>query len=96
SAANRIITAKDHASVQLNIGHSDDSGIYTGQFCTFSLWFRIVPRNWQTAPKTGGKAPRKQLATKTTRNSAPTTGRLKEATPILSWNFCSSTDLRFQ
>ncbi|KAI3979924.1 hypothetical protein MKX01_042578 [Papaver californicum] len=37
SATNRIITAKDHASVQLNIGHIDESGIYTGQFSTFAL-----------------------------------------------------------
>ncbi|KAI3890403.1 hypothetical protein MKX03_028225, partial [Papaver bracteatum] len=28
SATNRIITAKDHASVQLFIGHIDDCGIY--------------------------------------------------------------------
>ncbi|KAI3895366.1 hypothetical protein MKW92_044572, partial [Papaver armeniacum] len=37
SATNRIITAKDHASVQLNIGHIDDSGIYTGHFSIFTL-----------------------------------------------------------
>ncbi|KAI3970892.1 hypothetical protein MKX01_024539, partial [Papaver californicum] len=37
SATNRIITAKDHASVQLNIGHIDESCIYTGQFSPFSL-----------------------------------------------------------
>lgn len=37
SATNRLITSKDHASVQLNIGHTDENGIYTGQFTTFAL-----------------------------------------------------------
>ncbi|KAH0908603.1 hypothetical protein HID58_031924 [Brassica napus] len=37
SATNRMITSKDHASVQLNIGHLDSDGIYTGQFTTFAL-----------------------------------------------------------
>ncbi|CAN7089653.1 40S ribosomal protein S21-2 [Brassica rapa] len=37
SATNRMITSKDHASVQLNIGHLDADGIYTGQFTTFAL-----------------------------------------------------------
>ncbi|CAL5357608.1 unnamed protein product [Camellia sinensis] len=37
SATNRLITAKDHASVQLNVGHLDENGIYTGQFTTFAL-----------------------------------------------------------
>ncbi|KAA8536842.1 hypothetical protein F0562_029320 [Nyssa sinensis] len=37
SATNRIITSKDHASVQLNIGHLDEAGRYTGQFSTFAL-----------------------------------------------------------
>lgn len=32
-----MITSKDHASVQLNIGHLDADGIYTGQFTTFAL-----------------------------------------------------------
>ncbi|KAI3851262.1 hypothetical protein MKX03_002250 [Papaver bracteatum] len=45
SAAIRIITAKDQDFVQLNIGHIDESGIYTGQFCTFSLWFRMFSGN---------------------------------------------------
>ncbi|KAJ6288032.1 hypothetical protein OIU77_024138, partial [Salix suchowensis] len=44
SATNRLITSKDHASVQLNIGHLDGNGHYTGQFTTFcSLWFRPCP-----------------------------------------------------
>ncbi|URD72938.1 40S ribosomal protein S4 [Musa troglodytarum] len=37
SATNRLITAKDHASVQINIGHLDESGVNTGQFTTFAL-----------------------------------------------------------
>ncbi|KAJ6839293.1 40S ribosomal protein S21-like [Iris pallida] len=37
SATNRLITAKDHASVQINIGHVDESGVYNGQFTTIAL-----------------------------------------------------------
>lgn len=37
SATNRLITAKDHASVQINIGHLDENGIYTGQYTTIAL-----------------------------------------------------------
>ncbi|KAL8160681.1 hypothetical protein V2J09_002218 [Rumex salicifolius] len=37
SATNRLITAKDHASVQINIGHLDANGVYTGEFTTFAL-----------------------------------------------------------
>jgi small subunit ribosomal protein S21e len=37
SATNRIITAKDHASVQINIGHLDENGVYVGNFTTFAL-----------------------------------------------------------
>ncbi|PNX91139.1 40S ribosomal protein s21-2-like [Trifolium pratense] len=37
SATNRLITAKDHASVQINIGHLDESGVYNGTFSTFAL-----------------------------------------------------------
>ncbi|XP_054821364.1 40S ribosomal protein S21-2-like isoform X1 [Prosopis cineraria] len=37
SATNRLITAKDHASVQINIGHLDENGIYNGHFSTFAL-----------------------------------------------------------
>jgi small subunit ribosomal protein S21e len=34
---NKLITAKDHASVQVNIGHVDANGVYTNQFTTFAL-----------------------------------------------------------
>lgn len=37
SATNRLITAKDHASVQINIGHVDENGVYNGHFSTFAL-----------------------------------------------------------
>ncbi|CAM8935690.1 unnamed protein product [Rhodiola kirilowii] len=37
SATNRLITSKDHASVQINIGHLDENGVYNGQFTTFAL-----------------------------------------------------------
>ncbi|XP_008224719.2 PREDICTED: 40S ribosomal protein S21-2-like [Prunus mume] len=37
SATNRLITSKDHASVQINVGHLDENGIYTGQFSTSAL-----------------------------------------------------------
>ncbi|GMH45035.1 hypothetical protein BSKO_12992 [Bryopsis sp. KO-2023] len=37
SWTNRLITAKDHASVQVNIGHLDENGVYTGQFTTFAV-----------------------------------------------------------
>lgn len=37
SATNRLITAKDHASVQINIGHLDDRGVYNGAATTFAL-----------------------------------------------------------
>ncbi|MCO5591005.1 hypothetical protein L7F22_044981 [Adiantum nelumboides] len=36
STLNRLITTKDHAYVQLNIGHLENS-FYTGQFTTFAL-----------------------------------------------------------
>lgn len=37
SWSNRLITADDHASVQFNIGHLNENGVYTGSFSTFSL-----------------------------------------------------------
>ncbi|KAL4340521.1 hypothetical protein GQ457_08G004970 [Hibiscus cannabinus] len=37
SATNRLITSKDHASVQINVGHLDELGRYTGSFTTFAL-----------------------------------------------------------
>lgn len=37
SATNRLITAKDHASVQINVGLVDESGKLTGETKTFGL-----------------------------------------------------------
>ena len=37
SATNRLIGAKDHASVQINIGDVDETGRYTGSFTTYAL-----------------------------------------------------------
>eukprot|EP00793_Prasinoderma_coloniale_P005607 PRCOL_00004081-RA len=37
SWTNRLITAKDHAAVQLNIAHLDESGVYTGACTTFAI-----------------------------------------------------------
>ncbi|KAL3648697.1 Small ribosomal subunit protein eS21y [Castilleja foliolosa] len=37
SATNRLITSKDHASVQINVGHLGANGVYTGEFSTFAL-----------------------------------------------------------
>ncbi|KAG2436875.1 hypothetical protein HXX76_006395 [Chlamydomonas incerta] len=34
---NKLITAKDHASVQINIGHLDANGVYSNQFTTFAI-----------------------------------------------------------
>lgn len=37
SATNRILTAKDHASVQINIAQLDANGIYGGQYSTVAF-----------------------------------------------------------
>merc|ERR1712037_861426 len=37
SATNRLIHAKDKASVQLNIGHVNADGVYTGEWTTMAL-----------------------------------------------------------
>nr|Q9SMI2.1 RecName: Full=Small ribosomal subunit protein eS21; AltName: Full=40S ribosomal protein S21 [Cyanophora paradoxa]CAB57312.1 40S ribosomal protein S21 [Cyanophora paradoxa] len=38
SATNRLISATDHAAVQINVGHVDpNSGLYTGDYTTFAL-----------------------------------------------------------
>jgi small subunit ribosomal protein S21e len=37
SATNRIIKAKDHASVQLSVGRVDESGRYIGENTTYAL-----------------------------------------------------------
>ena len=37
SYSNRLIEAKDHSSVQLNIAHVDENGVYPGQFTTMAM-----------------------------------------------------------
>mmetsp|Transcript_74216 Transcript_74216/g.117473 ORF Transcript_74216/g.117473 Transcript_74216/m.117473 type:complete len:83 (+) Transcript_74216:63-311(+) len=37
SATNRLIPAKDHGAMQLNVGQVDESGRYTGDFFTFAI-----------------------------------------------------------
>ncbi|KAJ1470800.1 putative 40S ribosomal protein S21-2 [Baffinella frigidus] len=37
SATNRLIQAKDHGSVQINIAHVDANGTYTGAYTTLAL-----------------------------------------------------------
>merc|ERR1711976_574389 len=37
SATNRVITSKDHASVQLNIAHVDANGVYQGDYETVAF-----------------------------------------------------------
>lgn len=37
SASNRLITAKDHAAVQINIGQVDENGVLNGEFDTIAI-----------------------------------------------------------
>jgi small subunit ribosomal protein S21e len=37
SVTNRLITAKDHASVQFNIAHVDANGVFTGETTPIAL-----------------------------------------------------------
>ncbi|MFQ6650138.1 hypothetical protein Gotur_022547 [Gossypium turneri] len=47
SATNRLITSKDHASVQINVGHLDELGRYTGTFSTFALCGFVRAQTWR-------------------------------------------------
>lgn len=38
---NKLITAKDHASIQMNIGHLNEEGMYTGAYTTFALHGKV-------------------------------------------------------
>ena len=38
SSTNKLIISKDIASVQLNVGHVNENGIYNGQFIAFALY----------------------------------------------------------
>lgn len=50
---NRLIDAKDHASIQINIGHLDDTGVYTGQYTTLALsgFVRAMVRRPRLPPR---------------------------------------------
>mmetsp|Transcript_106373 Transcript_106373/g.184982 ORF Transcript_106373/g.184982 Transcript_106373/m.184982 type:complete len:83 (-) Transcript_106373:6-254(-) len=37
SATNRLIPAKEHGAMQLNVGQVDDTGIYSGDSYTFAI-----------------------------------------------------------
>jgi len=37
SATNRVIIAHDHSSVQLNVGHVNHLGVYTGAYTAFAF-----------------------------------------------------------
>merc|ERR1712028_202099 len=37
SATNRLIPAKEHGAMQVNVGQVDESGRYTGEFYTFAI-----------------------------------------------------------
>lgn len=37
SWTNKLITAKDFGSVQINIGHLDEHGVYTNSYTTYAL-----------------------------------------------------------
>ncbi|CAH3187236.1 unnamed protein product [Porites lobata] len=62
-------------------GHSRLSELSSRAFNLLNISFTVMARTKQTARKsTGGKAPRKQLATKAARKSAPATGGVKNRT----------------
>ncbi|KAJ1654647.1 40S ribosomal protein S21 [Dispira simplex] len=37
SATNRLISAKDHSSVQINVANVDENGVYNGTFSTYAF-----------------------------------------------------------
>ena len=47
SWTNKLITAKDHAAVQINVGHLNSEGIYTGSTTTLALAGNV--RAWGAA-----------------------------------------------
>ncbi|KAL8091441.1 hypothetical protein AgCh_033890 [Apium graveolens] len=70
----------DEGTLELHFVPTDQQlvDIFTKPLCE-ATFTRLMARTKQTARKsTGGKAPRKQLATKAARKSAPTTGGVKK------------------
>ncbi len=41
SWTNNLIGAKDHRSVQINVGHLDEAGVFNGSYSTFALCGRV-------------------------------------------------------
>lgn len=37
SATNRLLTSKDHAAVQINVGKVNEKGLYTKEFTTYAF-----------------------------------------------------------
>ena len=53
SWTNKLIQARDFASVQINIGHLDESGIYNGKMTTYALSGYVrahVSSSWLLSP----------------------------------------------
>mmetsp|Transcript_6004 Transcript_6004/g.15253 ORF Transcript_6004/g.15253 Transcript_6004/m.15253 type:complete len:92 (+) Transcript_6004:80-355(+) len=44
SATGRLITPKDHAATQINVGKVDVHGNYTGEFVTFAIAGKVRAR----------------------------------------------------
>ena len=66
-------------SALLSVEHISAASDAFLAFCSAVLLVAVMARTKQTARKsTGGKAPRKQLATKAARKSAPATGGVKK------------------
>lgn len=54
SWTNKLITSKDHAAVQINIGHLNEEGVYTtGQFSTFALTGAVRAQVGMAPPSRG-------------------------------------------
>ncbi len=69
--SNKLITAKDHASVQINIGHLDGNGVYSGAFTTYALagkvrgmvsaWSSVDRQHWEVQVLPGQLVRRSRL-----------------------------------
>ena len=44
SWTNKLIPANDHGSVQINVAHLDENGVYNGSFSTFALQGKVRSR----------------------------------------------------
>jgi len=62
SWTNRLITATDKGSVQMNIGHLDANGVYSGSYTTVALSGYVRSKVRERRTRTGGS-----LSTRATR-----------------------------